>query len=147
MILNPRVPETGRRVLVVAIAVVIGLGGDLACVAATQTPATQSAAPPAKKATPPAVKAAAQNESAKITPDRLDSLVAPIALYPDPLLAQVLAASTYPLEIVQLQQWLGKHKDLKEKDLADAVKREKWDPSIQGMAALPDVGKLLAEKN
>ena len=50
-------------------------------------------------------------EPAKIPNDQLDSLVAPIALYPDPLLAQVMAASTYPLEIIQLQQWLAQHKD------------------------------------
>ena len=50
---------------------------------------------------------APQEEAPKIPNDQLDSLVAPIALYPDPLLAQVLAASTYPLEIIQLQQWLG----------------------------------------
>ena len=50
--------------------------------------------------------------AAKIPRDQLDSLVAPIALYPDPLLAQVLAASTYPLEIIQLQQWMTKHPDL-----------------------------------
>ncbi len=81
----------------------------------------------------------------KLPPDQLDSLVAPIALYPDPLLAQVLAASTYPLELVQLYQWLGKHKDLKDKALADAVKKENWDPSVQAMAGLPDVVKQLAE--
>jgi hypothetical protein len=80
-----------------------------------------------------------------IPPEQLDSLVAPIALYPDPLLAQVLAASTYPLEIVQLQQWLGKHKDLKDKALADAVQKEPWDPSVQGMAGLPDVVKQMAD--
>ena len=50
------------------------------------------------------------SQAAKIPPDQLDSLVAPIALYPDPLLAQTLAASTYPLEIIQLQQWLEKTK-------------------------------------
>ena len=83
--------------------------------------------------------------AAKIPPEQLDSLVAPIALYPDPLLAQVLAASTYPLEIVQLQQWLTKHKDLKDKALADAVQKENWDPSIQNMAALPDAVKLLSD--
>ena len=83
--------------------------------------------------------------AAPIPPDQLDSLVAPIALYPDPLLAQVLAASTYPLEIVQLRQWLDKHKDLKDKALADAVKKENWDPSIQSMAALPDVVKQMEE--
>src|SRR5437773_1013188 len=80
----------------------------------------------------------------KISSEQLDSLVAPIALYPDPLLAQTLAASTYPLEIVQLQQWLVKHKDLKDKALADAVAKEPWDPSVQSMAALPDLVNRLA---
>ena len=58
---------------------------------------------------------AAGNQAAKIPPDQLDALVAPIALYPDPLLAQTLAASTYPLEIIQLQQWLAKNPGLKDK--------------------------------
>jgi hypothetical protein len=74
----------------------------------------------------------------------LDSLVAPIALYPDPLLAQVLAASTYPLEIVQLQQWLENNKGLKDQALADASAKQPWDPSVQAMAALPEVVKRLA---
>jgi hypothetical protein len=85
-----------------------------------------------------------QAQSAKIPADQLDSLVAPVALYPDPLLAQVLAASTYPLEIIQLQQWLANHKDLKDKALADAVAKESWDASIQAMAALPDLVNRLA---
>src|SRR5690348_1419099 len=59
----------------------------------------------------------------------LDSLVAPIALYPDSLLAQTLAASTYPLEVVQLQQWMDKNKNLQGKALADAVAKQPWDPS------------------
>ena len=88
---------------------------------------------------------AGEEAPAKIPPDQLDSLVAPIALYPDPMLAQVLAASTYPLELIQLQQWLGKHKDLKDKALADAVAKQPWDPSVQAMAALPDVVKRLAD--
>jgi hypothetical protein len=87
----------------------------------------------------------AQQEAPKIPPDQLDSLVAPIALYPDPMLAQVLAASTYPLELVQLQQWLAKNKNLKDKALADAVQKQPWDPSIQGMAALPDLVKRLTD--
>src|SRR5436309_14761765 len=61
----------------------------------------------------------------KIPNDQLDSLVAPIALYPDELLAQVLAASTYPLEIMQLQQFLAKHKDLKDKEIGRASCRER----------------------
>jgi hypothetical protein len=86
----------------------------------------------------------AQTEAVKIPPDQLDSLVAPIALYPDPLLAQALAASTYPLEIIQLQQWLEKNKNLKDKALADAVAKQTWDPSVQALAALPDVVNRLA---
>src|SRR4051812_6368084 len=78
-------------------------------------------------------------ETVKISADQLDSVVAPIALYPDPLLSQTLVASTYPLEVVQLQQWLEKNKELKDKALADAVSKQPWDPSIQAMAALPDV--------
>jgi Protein of unknown function (DUF3300) len=88
---------------------------------------------------------AAQDEAPKIPNDQLDSLVAPIALYPDPLLAQVLAASTYPLEIMQLQQWLAKNPGLKDKALQDAVMKQNWDPSVQSMAALPDVVKRLAD--
>jgi hypothetical protein len=87
----------------------------------------------------------AQQEAANLSPDQLDSLVAPIALYPDPLLAQVLAASTYPLELVQLQQWLEKNKTLKDKALVDAVQKQSWDPSVQAMAALPDVVKRLVD--
>jgi hypothetical protein len=84
-------------------------------------------------------------EEARIPPDQLDSLVASIALYPDPLLSQTLVASTYPLEIIQLQQWLEKNKNLKDKALTDAVKKQDWDPSIQAMAAVPDVVKQMAE--
>src|SRR6185312_5488932 len=52
----------------------------------------------------------------KIPNEELDALVAPIALYPDPLLAQTLAASTYPLEVIQLQQWMNNNKSLKDKE-------------------------------
>jgi hypothetical protein len=84
-------------------------------------------------------------EAPKIPNDQLDALVSPIALYPDPLLAQVLAASTYPLEIMQLQQWLAKNKNLKDKALADAVAKQPWDSSVQAMAPLPDLVKRLAD--
>src|ERR1700751_2916176 len=83
-------------------------------------------------------------QTAKLPPDQLDSLVAPIALYPDPLLAQVLAASTYPLEIIQLQQWMDRNKNLKDKALADAVAKQPWDPSVQALAAYPDVVQRMA---
>ncbi len=86
-----------------------------------------------------------EGQAAKIPPDQLHSLVAPIALYPDPLLAQVLVASTYPLEIIQLQQWLTKNPGLKDQALADAVAKKPWDPSIQALAGLPEVVKRLAD--
>jgi hypothetical protein len=97
----------------------------------------------AQQPTPPAN--AQEAAPPPVAPGELDSLVAPIALYPDPLLAQVLAASTYPLEIVQLQQWLTKHQNLKDKALADALEKENWDPSVQAMAALPDLVKQLGD--
>ena len=89
--------------------------------------------------------AAPEQAAVKIPADQLDSLVAPIALYPDPMLSQTLVASTYPLEVIQLQQWLAQNKGMNEKQLAEAVKKQDWDPSIQGLAALPDVVKLLSE--
>src|SRR5277367_38942 len=88
---------------------------------------------------------AAQDVATPIPSDQLDSLVAPIALYPDPMLAQTLVASTYPLELIQLQQWLAKNPGLKDKALADAVAKQSWDPSIQALAGLPDVVKRLAD--
>ena len=89
--------------------------------------------------------AAPEQAAVKIPADQLDSLVAPIALYPDALLSQTLVASTYPLEVVQLKQWLDQHKDLKGKALADAAQKQDWDPSIQALAALPDLVKQLAD--
>ena len=116
------------------------------CAALLIPPGVGLTAPRQAQTSAPAQTAApAQATAAKIPNDQLDSLVAPIALYPDPLLAQVLAASTYPLEIVQLQQWLAKHTDLKGEALAAAVEKEAWDPAVQGLAALPDVVKRLGD--
>lgn len=101
---------------------------------------------PSTRSEPVSQQESAPAETApKIPNDQLDALVSPIALYPDPLLAQVLAASTYPLEIVQLQQWLIKNKNLKDKALADAAAKQPWDSSIQAMAGLPDLVKRLAD--
>jgi hypothetical protein len=92
-----------------------------------------------------AKRTAAADSAKPLTPDQLDALVAPIALYPDDLLGQTLAASTYPLEIVQLQQWLAKNPGLKDKALADSVAKQPWDPSIKSMAAVPELVKRLAD--
>ena len=84
-------------------------------------------------------------ESVKLSSDQLDSLVAPIALYPDPLLAQCLVASTYPIDIVAAQQWLAKNSTLKGDALVQAAEQQEWDPSVQALVSLPDALKLLSE--
>src|SRR5262249_23608928 len=83
-------------------------------------------------------------QTTKLPPGELDSLVAPIALYSDSLLAQTLAASTYPLEVIQLQQWMANNPNLKDKALADAVSKQPWDPSVQGLVMYPDVVQRMA---
>ena len=93
---------------------------------------------------PPPVSTAAQQAAPPLSPDQLNNLVAPVALYPDPLLGQVLAASTYPLEIVEAQQWLQKNGNLTGAQLMDAAKQQNWDPSIQALVAFPDALKLLS---
>jgi hypothetical protein len=69
----------------------------------------------------------------------LDDLVAPIALYPDTILSQILAASTYPIEVVEAQQWLQQNRGLKGQQLLDAAKQQNWDPSVQALVVFPDV--------
>jgi len=76
-------------------------------------------------------------------PQQLDDLVAPIALYPDPLLGQVLAATTYPLEVVEAEQWLQQNGNLRGQDLMNAARQQNWDPSVQALVAFPDVLTLL----
>src|SRR5215470_14036666 len=75
--------------------------------------------------------------------DQLDSLVAPLALYPDPLLGQVLAASTYPLEIVQAARWLKENSKLTGENLTKAAAKQPWDPSVQALVAFPSALNLL----
>jgi uncharacterized membrane protein YgcG len=76
-------------------------------------------------------------------PEQLDNLVAPIALYPDPLLGEVLAASTYPLELVQADQFVQRNGNLHGQDLMNAARQQNWDPSVQALVAFPDVLMLL----
>lgn len=86
-----------------------------------------------------------QSQPPMLTPDQLDSLVAPIALYPDPILSQLLVASTYPLEIVEAARWLSQNSSLHGKALADAAAKKTWDASVQALVILPDVLKRLNE--
>src|SRR5436309_15385701 len=72
-------------------------------------------------------------------PQELQQLVAPIALYPDALVAQVLAASTYPAEIVEADRWMQSHSDLKGEKLAKEVDKQPWDPSVKALTQFPSV--------
>lgn len=82
----------------------------------------------------------------KLSPEQLDQLVAPIALYPDDLLTQMLMASTYPIEIVQADRWVKAHKDLKGDALAKALESETWDASVKSLVQFPDVLSMMSEK-
>jgi len=86
--------------------------------------------PPGQAVSPPVEKQ---------TREELQQLVAPIALYPDALVSQILAASTYPTEIVEADRWVQEHSNLKEKDLANAVDQQPWDPSIKALTQFPSV--------
>ncbi|GLS04484.1 hypothetical protein GCM10007860_16310 [Chitiniphilus shinanonensis] len=79
-------------------------------------------------------------------PDELEQLVAPIALYPDSLLAQVMMASTYPLEIVEAERWVKNNPNLKDKALDDALQSQSWDASVKSLAAFPQVLQMMNDK-
>src|SRR5580693_5216149 len=88
----------------------------------------------------------ATSSAQPLKPAELDQLVAPIALYPDPLLAQVLMASAYPLDIVQAERWLEANKTLKGDALKAAVDKQSWDDSVKSLVATPDVLQLMSSK-
>ena len=81
-----------------------------------------------------------------LKPEQLDQLVAPIALFPDPLLSEVLIASTDPLEVVQADRWLTAHKDLQGDKLKAAAEKEDWDKSVKSLIATPDVLRMMSSK-
>ncbi len=78
--------------------------------------------------------------------EQIEQLVAPIALYPDPLLAQILMASTYPLDIVSAARWVRAHPNLKGKALQDALQQQPWDDSVKSLTAVPQVLNMLNDK-
>jgi hypothetical protein len=82
----------------------------------------------------------------KLSKEEIAQLVAPIALYPDELVAQILMASTYPLEIVQADRWVRQHKDLKGDALTKALEKENWDPSVKSLVNFPSVLSAMSEK-
>jgi uncharacterized membrane protein YgcG len=100
-------------------------------------PPDQGQAPPPDQgqASPPPDQPA----PAHLSPQQLQGLVAPIALYPDSLVAQILAAAAYPTQIVEAARFLQENPDLKGKALADQVDQQDWDPSVKALTAFPSV--------
>jgi uncharacterized membrane protein YgcG len=95
----------------------------------------QQPAPPEQAPAQAPMQAPAQ----VLSPEQLDNLVAPVALYPDALLSQMLVAATYPLEVVEAGQWLQQNRNLQGQQLVDAARQQNWDPSVQAMVAFPEV--------
>ncbi len=100
--------------------------------AGLQAAPVQDAPPPQEQAPPPA-------QPAQLSPQQLQELVAPIALYPDALVAQILAGAAYPTQIVEAQRFLQQNPDLKGDALAAAVDKQDWDPSVKALTAFPSV--------
>ncbi len=97
-------------------------------------PAPAAAAPAPANKTPPFKK------------EELEQILAPIALYPDALLAQIFMASTYPLEVVEAARWSKEHPEIKGDAVAGAVQSQTWDPSVKSLCAFPEVLKNMNEK-
>ena len=122
-----------------ALAAMLGL--SLAMPLPAQGPVTPA---PAQK--PPAASAAPAAGTARFSQQELDQLLAPIALYPDALFAQVLMASTYPLDVVSAERWVRANPGLKDKALQDALEKQPWDPSVKSLAVFPQVLMMMSEQ-
>jgi hypothetical protein len=108
--------------------------------ASEATPAPPGAeAPPAAPVAPAAPAGQAQQQADRFSPEELRNLLKPIALYPDALLAQMLPAAAYPLEIVQAERWLEKNPNLVAANDFSGIDSQKWDPAVKAMARFPDV--------
>src|SRR6201997_2942734 len=95
---------------------------------------------------PASPTAAPTSDQALLKPEQLEALVAPIALYPDALLANMLAASTYPLEVVEADRFVNDKKDLKGDALKAEVDKKGWDDSVKALTATPSVLDMMSDK-
>jgi uncharacterized membrane protein YgcG len=122
----------------------VGLGAGLLSALAAGAAAQESfIEPPLPR--PPAFEVT--DTVGLLGPEEIDALVAPLALYPDALLAQVLVASTYPIDVIKAERFLARNASLDDKALADKAATEPWDPSIQVLAgAFPDLLRKMAEE-
>src|SRR5271155_1429514 len=92
----------------------------------------------------PAANTGSPTEGAPLSPSELQSLVAPIALYPDALVAQILTASTFPDQVAIAEYWLEQNKSLTGSALMQAVDTQSWDPSVKALTQFPSVLANLA---
>jgi hypothetical protein len=92
------------------------------------------------------VRLGAQDTGPVFKPEEIEQLVAPIALYPDSLVSQILMASTYPLEVVEAARWLRANKTLKGDALTTALEKQTWDPSVKSLVNFPQVLDMMNEK-
>jgi hypothetical protein len=94
----------------------------------------------------PAQESEQTEQTERFRKEELDQMLAPIALYPDSLVAQILMASTYPLEVVEAERWVQQNKTLTGDALDDALKEKSWDPSIKSLCHFPDVLFAMSDK-
>jgi hypothetical protein len=92
------------------------------------------------------VRLDAQGTGAVFKPEEIEQLVAPIALYPDSLVSQILMASTYPLEVVEAARWAKANKTLQGDALTAALEQQPWDPSVKSLVNFPQVLAMMNEK-
>jgi hypothetical protein len=122
-------PRWGKQILISLLSLALLFATWPQSLSAYQdTQATQ--APPQAAPAPPYTQS---------TPEQLQQLVAPIALYPDSLVAQILAASTFPEQVVEADRWVQEHPDLQGDALGQAVDQQPWDPSVKALTAFPSV--------
>jgi hypothetical protein len=122
--------KTVRRVLSVALSLLLVAGPSRILYASQEQPAQ---APQGGEAAP-----------APQSPEQIQALVAPIALYPDALVAQVLSAATFPDQVAQAQDWIQQHKNLTGQDLMKEADKQNWDPSVKALTAFPSVLQQMA---
>jgi hypothetical protein len=97
-------------------------------------------------AAPPGSLGQQSEGSAVFKPEELEQILAPIALHPDPLISQILMASTYPLEVVQAERWTKQNASLKGDAVTAALEKQDWDPSVKSLVAFPQVLTMMSEK-
>jgi len=100
----------------------------------------------AQQPPPEAVQQPPQSAVQQLGQGELEKLLAPIALYPDDLVAQILTASTYPIEVVEASRWVSAHPNLRGNVLQDAMQQQRWDPSVKGLTAVPQVLAMMNDK-